>query len=129
MIKCGPPSTEKPFKRHPAFFIGGITVARHFANWEVPEKPDTEYTRLLEKAFTDVPLTAEEKDRMPAFSAGSSYKLSGWEWMMTSAKQLRRILAKVEHYGWQEYYAVSKTHLRRKVKGIQEMAYIKRRGA
>lgn len=125
-IFCGPPT--KTFTRHPAFFIDGITVARQFSNWEVPPKPNTEYTRLLEKAFTDEPLTAEEKEKMPAFSAnGEGYKLGGWQWLMTSAKQLRRILAKTRYHGWQEFYAVSKTHLRRKESGILEMVYIKRR--
>ena len=102
-------------------------VAYQFSNWGVPPKPDTEHTRLLEKAFTDEPLADEEKDQMPVFRAnGDGYKLGGWQWLMTRAKQLRRILVNTSHYGWQEFYAVSKTHLRRKESGILEMVYVKR---
>lgn len=118
----------KTFTRHPPLILNGKLVAYQFSNWDVPPKPDTEMTRLMEKAHTDEPLTADEKDRMPIFGAdGEGYKLGGWRWRMTTAKQLRRILAYVQYYGWQEFYAVSKTHLRRKRNGIKEMVYIKQR--
>lgn len=102
-----------------------------FVTWEVPPPPNTERTRLLEKVHSDEPLTKEEKDKVGVFEAARPwYDQGGWRWRMKGAKQLRRILAKVEHYGWLEYYAVSKTHLRRWSKGghaILEMVYIDRK--
>lgn len=117
-------STTATFKRHAPYVVDGNVIAYQFSEWEVPPKPDTEMTRLLEKAHTDVPLTAEEKEKMPVFQAeDAAYRLGGWCWPMHSTKQLRRILARIQYYGWQEYYAVSKTHLRRKRNGVLEMIY------
>lgn len=121
------PPKEKPFTRHHPFIMNGEVVALQFSNWEVPPKPNTEYTQLLEKAHSDDPLTAEEKEKIPAFEVDGGYKLGGWHWPMKRAKQLRRILAYMPFYGWQEFYAVSKTHLRRKRSGLKEMIYAKRR--
>lgn len=94
--------------------------------------PKNEITELLDKAFTDEPLTRQEKDRIAEilyglFGANSStYKLAGWAWPMAYARQIRRILVKFRYGPWVEYYAPDKTSLRRALPDqsqIVEMVY------
>lgn len=110
--------------------------ARQFAFHKgVSDKPPvSDKTALLDKAFSDDELTREEKDKLGAFSTQHpAYQWLGWQWYMPQAKQLRRILVNIKHYGWQEYYAADKTALRRYFKDtgsqpVEEMIYIEKQG-
>lgn len=84
--------------------------------------PETETTRLFDKAFGDEPLTREEMDaiaeRMYGTSGcGSDYKLAGWCWPLFRAKQISRFLV-----GWKynsgrfyTYYAPDRKSLRKAI--------------
>lgn len=96
--------------------------------------PKNEITELLDKAFTDEPLTRQEKDRIAEIPYGlfgansSTYKLVGWAWPMAKARQMRRVLVKFRHDPgcWIEYWAPDKTSLRRALPDhsqIVEMVY------
>ena len=106
----------------------GKTIAYKFVKWEVPEKPNTETTRLLEKATSNFNgLNKNEKNKIAEILYGlgggssSTYKLGGWAWPMS--RYLPKILVK-QHGNWQEYYAPDKTSLREALGGtIQEMVY------
>lgn len=97
------------------------------------QPPETENTKLLDKAFGDEPLTREEKDRIAQvlygiFGAnGPSYRLSGWCWPMSQAKQVKRILVSNRHEPdrFRAYYAPDKSSLRKaiKVDSPKEMIY------
>lgn len=70
----------------------------------VPENPpETTITKVLDKAFTDDPLTNDEKILVcktlyGLFGTNSSvYKIAGWAWPMYHAKQMRAILVSFEH--------------------------------
>lgn len=88
-------------------------------------KPDTEITRLLERAASGARLARTEKDRVASVlyglfgSQSSTYKLGGWAWPMGAC--LPRFLVKLRHYGWVERYAPDKTSLRRAVRGVLEI--------
>lgn len=76
-----------------------------------PEPPSTDFTQLLELAFGgDNPLTRQQKDAIGAWK--EPYRLAGWQWRMSRARWLHRILVKVRHYGWEEWYAGDKTAVR-----------------
>ena len=93
-------------------------------------KPDTDTTRLLEKAQDGKALTREEKDKIAnilygTFGAQSStYKLRGWAWPMHET--LKRILVSFDYEPgiFHTYYAPDKTSLRKALSGsgsIHEM--------
>lgn len=95
----------------------------------VPETPpDTERTRLLERAFDPTAvLTRDEKDKL-VFTSECEYKQAGWCWPMWHAPHLRRILVNYEFHGWQEYYAPDKTAVRKSLgHRVVEMIYAPRR--
>ena len=81
-------------------------------------KPDTNITRLLEKALKRERLSREEKDWIASLlygilgSNGHTYRLSGWAWYMADC--LPRILV---HFVWSDgfhiSYAPDKTSLRK----------------
>ena len=106
---------------------GEKTYAYVFSSCASKEKPDTEITRLLEKAMRYERLTRQEKDRIAEIlygtfgSHGSAYRLAGWVWYMAS--YLNRILVRFEHDSeFYPYYAPDKTSLRRALYGkIAEM--------
>lgn len=108
-----------------------------FAPTATKEKPDTETTRLLEKAQrkgmmgTLDTLTREEKNRIAEITAHSThgYRLSGWCWPLWPF--FNQYL--VNQYGsWQEHTAPDKTSLRHALTGkILQIVFvpkIKRRG-
>ena len=67
-----------------------MNTAYKFSNTATPDKPDTDTTRLLEKAMTGQKLTREEKDRIADLlygtcgAASSTYKFHGWAWEMST---------------------------------------------
>lgn len=108
--------------------------AYKFAHHEnVPTSPPkTPITELLDKAFSDTPLTREEKDRIAEIlygtcgSGGASYKLSGWQWFMPPARQIKRILVSFnyERGTFRTYYAPDKTSLKKVLSNVSEMVYL-----
>ena len=93
-------------------------VAYKFSKTAQSEKPDTAITRLLEGAMEGKSLNRLEKDTIASTlyglfgSHGSTYKLMGWAWNMSSC--LKRILVsfKYEPGTFNTYYAPDKTSLR-----------------
>lgn len=104
-------------------------VAYKFSGCARDEKPDTDLTRLLEKAQSGASLPRDEKDRIANALYGlfgshsATYKLAGWAWSMSGC--LRRILVR---FNWDNtfhpYYAPDKTALRKALTlPIREMIY------
>lgn len=101
--------------------------------------PEGNHIDLLDKAFTDQPLTREEKDGIAdwlygTFGAhGPTYKLSGWAWPMAQARQLRRVLVSFKDSPdtFHAYFVPDKTSLRRALNrsDIVEMLYIGPQGS
>ncbi len=114
-----------------------MSNAYRFSNFDrVPVQPPTGWQiTLLEKAFGDDPLTREEKDQIANIlygtfgSQSSDYKLSGWCWPMSRARQMRRILVsfRYERGTFRTYYAPDKTSLRAVLSDVAEMVYAPRR--
>lgn len=81
------------------------------------------YNKVRQKGVKS--LTREEKNYITTnlygiFGAQSSvYKLGGFA--VPFFEVLPRILVKIRHYGWKEYYAPDKTSLRKAITGIIEM--------
>lgn len=105
-------------------------AAYKFVTGDVGEKPDTDITRLLEKAQDGDNLTRDERDRIAGLLYGlfgshsSTYKLHGWAWDMHT--YLRRILVRFNYDGgrFETYYAPDKTSLRKALRTpIKEMVY------
>ena len=93
--------------------------------------PVNDWTILLDKAFTDEPLSREEKNKIAdilwgTFGAQSScYKSMGWMWDMSEAKQVKRILVSFTYDTgvFRTYYAPDKTSLRSVLSNVSEMFY------
>ena len=81
-----------------------------FASHDVPPLEtlvgSTAYT-LLDKLNNGVPLTREEKNRVPA---EGSMRLGGYHFNF--APFCRRFLVKYKYYGWREELAIDKTNIR-----------------
>lgn len=104
--------------------------AYKFASTATATKPDTDRTRLLEKAIRMEKLSREEKDRIGYFSNDATYRLAGWAWYMADC--LPRILVSNTWRPQQfdAYYAPDKTSLRKALRGllpVNEMIYAPRR--
>ncbi len=104
--------------------------AYKFVNWEVPPKPDTEITGLLEKAQDGEPLTRTEKDRIANVLYGiggnhsATYKLHGWAWPMQNYFPRILVSFTYEPDKFKTYYAPDKTSLRKALfLPINEMIY------
>jgi hypothetical protein len=91
------------------------------------KKPETDNTRLLEKVWSKVPLSREEKDRVASILYGtfsshtSTYKLMGWAWVMSYS--LKRILVSFTYDEgvFRTFYAPDKTSLRKVLSSVAEM--------
>ncbi len=100
--------------------------------------PTNGQTDLLEKAYSDTPLTRDEKNRIATILYGvcgshsSQYRLAGWVWHLADARQIQRILVSYtyERGTFRAYYAPDKTSLRHALddSNIAEMIYAPRKG-
>lgn len=105
-----------------------------FSSTATPVPPETDITRLLDKAFTKELLTQQEKVDVAralfgVFGAhGDTYRLAGWAWPMRTAPQFRRILVAFDHNPdeFRAFYAPNKSSLRLALSTsdeIEEMIY------
>lgn len=100
-----------------------VTHAYKFAHHaNVPSvPPQTEMTRLCDKAFGDEPLTREEMDVLGhrLRESGHVYKLAGWCWPLYKAKQMRRFLVTFRHNEgvFYTHYAPDRKSLRKTLEG------------
>lgn len=88
-----------------------------FVSYAAKEKPDTEWTRLLEAYARGVDMARDEKDRIARIVSGNHgvYRLAGWVWTMWDC--LPKFVVDIEGWGLEYRYAPDKTSLRRALKG------------
>lgn len=93
--------------------------AYKFSNTATDTKPNTETTRLLEKAMSGSVLSRKEKDKVAEalyglFGAqGPTYELHGWAWPMRIHLARTLVSFSYEPMLFHIYYAPDKTSLRK----------------
>ncbi len=85
-----------------------------------PEPTDCEMFTLFRKIAGGKALTRDEKDRVARATVVSpTYKFLGYA--APFHEVLPRFVAKIQHYGWLEFYTPDKTSLRRAITGVMEI--------
>lgn len=109
------------------------THAYKFAHHDnVPtEPPDGSRADTAESAWSETPLTRDQKDALANLLWGtfgshrSEYREAGWAWPLRSAPRMVRILVRFPNEStFQAYYAPDKTSLRRALYGAAKAEMI-----
>lgn len=96
-----------------------------FSECATKEKPDTDTTRLLEKAMDGAELTRQEKDKIADICYGifgsqfAGYRLAGWQWDLRHC--LNKYVVESSFGDLHYYYAPDKTSLRKALRFVKRI--------